>query len=475
MPPSRHAVLHLTPCRGGRGRVGGILGDVRGLPRFEEVARLRPVDLLAPGAVDLDLAGAGRGQVPAQAPYVALVADVGGTAELALGSGPGAHVGVAATLADGRTWLRVGDRIVRSRRHGRPRGAVDALALTLTGDQATLFTRTGGTWTARARTELSAHGLDPYDDAWLEGLEASGTGSITRLRAGGFGQLGLRDLRLVTDAEGAAYRPSGLGASSVLLSATSAGPGFFGTAHASVWELDTDTLSLTHRSDLFFRRDGRVYGDHAIHLVRDGEDWLVATSTWGDFRDPAIDHVHAELGRTRADLLGGRHVVDTQPLRLPTAGLRSVGVWDPHLVRTTEAGGPTWLVGYVSARRYFDFHPALATGPTLEALTLRAAVGDRRATEGTTLARVDDEWRVLASDGRDNRRRHRAAYPVFDLDLRQLGTLEAPYPTNLPWPTLVPDGRSGSLLVAFDGTRLGGRLTGYGTHGAVVIARGISD
>jgi hypothetical protein len=29
----------------------------------------------------------------------------------------------------------------------------------------------------------------------------------------------------------------------------------------------------------------------------------------------------------------------------------------------------------------------------------------------------------------------------------------------------------GTLLVGFDGTPTGGRLPGYGTHGAVVIAR----
>jgi hypothetical protein len=59
---------------------------------------------------------------------------------------------------------------------------------------------------------------------------------------------------------------------------------------------------------------------------------------------------------------------------------------------------------------------------------------------------------------------------VFDLDLHQIGVLDAPYPTNVPWPTLVPTPR-GMLMVCFDGTPTGGRLPGYGTHGAVIIAR----
>ena len=69
---------------------------------------------------------------------------------------------------------------------------------------------------------------------------------------------------------------------------------------------------------------------------------------------------------------------------------------------------------------------------------------------------------MLASD------RHRRAYPVLDLDLREVGTLDAAYPTNIPWPTLAAvDGQS--LLVGFNGTPYGGRLVGYGSHGDVVI------
>jgi hypothetical protein len=83
---------------------------------------------------------------------------------------------------------------------------------------------------------------------------------------------------------------------------------------------------------------------------------------------------------------------------------------------------------------------------------------------------------VLASDGRDNRRGRRRRYPVWDLDLRELGTLRAAYPSNIPWPTLVPDlpgsdGATGWLLVGFNGRRVAGPLPGYGTHGDVVVAR----
>ena len=59
---------------------------------------------------------------------------------------------------------------------------------------------------------------------------------------------------------------------------------------------------------------------------------------------------------------------------------------------------------------------------------------------------------------------------MFDLDLAEVGALDAPYPTNIPWPTLLRDG-DGWLLVAFNGAGYGGELVGYGTHGAVVLMR----
>jgi hypothetical protein len=424
------------------------------LPRFEVVARRRPVDLVAPGPA-----------APLLAPYAAVTAALDGPARLELASGEvrlsGTYDGTGAGLevtAGGRTTTH------RSRRHGRPDGPVTELGLTLTGTHLSVLTRADGPWTVRGRIDLTGR-VDTRDESWLADLAPASRGALTDVRAGGFGQLGLRDVRQVTHADGTTYRLDG----SVLLTATSAGPGFFDTAHTSVWSLDPATLELSHRSDLFFRRPDRpgAFGDHATHLVRDGERWLVATSTWGDFdRRRAGATVAVTLAETSDDLLSGRHLLDTRPLVLPTTGLQSVGVWDPHLVRTDDG----WLVGFVTAPRFFRFHPALATGPSLDALSLRAAATDRIATEGTTLMRLDGSWRVLASDGRDGRRGQRRAYPVFDLDLREVGALDAPYPTNIPWPTLVPDGDSW-LLVGFNGRPYGGPLPGYGTHGDVVFAR----
>jgi hypothetical protein len=259
-----------------------------------------------------------------------------------------------------------------------------------------------------------------------------------------------------------------------------------------VFSLDTgDTRpQLRHLSDLFFQRPDHpgAYGDHATHLVRNGSGWLVSTSTWGDFPSrrsqsdllgaggpdgpEAQRGVAITLAESDADLLAGRHLLPTRTLDVPTDGLSSVGVWDPHLVHT----GEEWLVGFVSARKYFSFHPAYAAGRSLDRLTLRGAATDRRATEGTTLLRHDGRWLLLASDGPKNPRGRRKRYPVFGLpELAEAGDLAAPYGTNIPWPTVVPPARDGEpwWLVTFDGTPYGGALPGYGTHGDVVLMRSV--
>jgi len=421
------------------------------LPSFEPAARLRPVALVRAGT-----------SLP-PAPYAAVERDLADSAAtVSLSSGD-------TTLMAGWDGERVSITITVgsatshhiSRRHATTQDP-SALALSLTGPHVSAYVLEAGAWVARAIVDLAATHpiLDVHDESWLADLVSDGD------RAGTFGGLGLRDLRLVTNADGSPYAVG----ERLFLTATSAGPGGFRTSHTSVWSLDPVGLGFEHRADLFFRRPEifehhGVYGDHATHLLRDGARWLVATSTWGDFDRHKNPRVTTILATTSADVLSGCHVLDTEPLVLP-GGPTSVGTWDPHLVRTDSG----WLATFVSASRFFRFHPVIAEGSELTDLTHRAAATDRIACEGPTLAHLDGAWRVLASDGRDEQRGRRASYPVFDLDLHELGTLDADYPTNLPWPTLVPTGGEW-LLIGFDGTRYGGPLLGYGTHGDLVVQR----
>lgn len=435
------------------------------LPRFEIVRRLRPISLIQP--VSSHIVGTDVRPLPMPAPYAAIVLPLVEETPASLAFHLGGHR-LAGHFDGTHAELRVTHGATttthRSRRHGRCAAAPSRLGLTLTGTHVTLLVEEARTWIARARLDLTepTRLVDARDEALLADLQVEASGPAT---AGVFGQLGLRDIRLVTARDGSPVRDG----SSLLLSATSAGPGFFDTAHTSVWSLDPDSLHLEHRSDLFFRRPDKpgAYGDHATHVLRDGDEWLVATSTWGDFQQHDPDRsVRATLARTSADLLSGTHLLDTVELPLPTDGFTSVGVWDPHLVHT----GDEWLVGFASARKFFKFHPALASGPSLDRLSLRGAAVGRRATEGTTILRVGDEWRVLASDGRDGRRGQTARYPIFDLAMTEVGELVAAYPTNLPWPTLVHT-EQGWLLIGFNGSPATGPLVGYGTHGDVVVQR----
>lgn len=456
------------------------------LPAFEIVATRRPVDLVAPRTAVACPPGRLH-PLPRPAPYAAMRADVAGDVvvhervELVLASGEDRCVGwwdpVSGTAgldvtAAGQTTRHV------SRRRGHVAHRPSALGLTLTGTHLTLFCRGDDSWQAHARHDLAGR-CDTHAEGWAAALHAGApdapTGLLRDVVAGGFGQLGLRDLRLVTEPDGTPVRWPDPTGDHLLLSATSAGPGFFDTAHTSLWRLHPGTLELQHTSDLWFRRGGEqgrtgVFGDHATHVVRDGDTWLVATSTWGDF-DRVARPVRVVLAETTADLCSGEHVLDARDLPLPTDGFRSVGVWDPHLLRT----GDGWRVGYVSARKYFTFHPVLAAGPTLDDLRVTAADTGRRATEGTTWLELDGRLRVLASDGRDGARGARERFVVLDEELQEVGALDAPYPTNLPWPTLARLEDGSWLMVTFDGTPTGGEILGYGTHGDVVLMRSTSD
>jgi hypothetical protein len=117
----------------------------------------------------------------------------------------------------------------------------------------------------------------------------------------------------------------------------------------------------------------------------------------------------------------------------------------------------------------FDFHPALAAGPEgaawHEELELVGADTSLHQCEGPIIAQVQGEWWFLASDGDA---RH---YPVYDLRMRRVGRLDAPYGTNIPHPQLVPLEGGGHLLVTFDGTQFAQRVMGYGGHGDVLVMR----
>ncbi len=294
--------------------------------------------------------------------------------------------------------------------------------------------------------------LERYGYTWGA---RNGSATLGEVRAGLFGMSGLRDPHVVQHADGRPLVHDG----KAYLTWTCAGLGSFRQAHWGVFTLDlADPSGLEQVAQLYTRRDGLLLGDHAGQLVRDGDRWLVATSSWGDFDGGSGVHVR-HLG-TRADLLSGVHVLDTEPVDLPTA----YDAWDPGFTRVDGR----WFVGFVASpsQRPFDFHPALASTTAQSpwaGLTPVGAADGLHQCEGPVIARVGEQWWLLASDGaaRD--------YPVFDLSMQRVGRLDAPYPSNIPHPQLLRRDDGSWLMVTFDGTQHAARTMGYGGHGDVLV------
>jgi hypothetical protein len=139
--------------------------------------------------------------------------------------------------------------------------------------------------------------------------------------------------------------------------------------------------------------------------------------------------------------------------------------------------GQRWYFAFVNASKFFVFYPALARTARGRDFThldeLVGADASKNATEGTILQKFGGSWFVLASNGDDSPPEIQQQYPVYDLGMKQVGVLDAPHPTNIPWPMVFPvplrGGNDRWVMVTFNGTQYHGDLLGYGTHGDVVV------
>ncbi len=484
--------------------------------RFIETHRYRPFELVASCSVDVDIepppgvtyGGLQLADASPEAPFAAV--------ELRLS--PDASGVVRAGLAaasDGDFLLatydpRAGRVTIDQRTGGRtrtaaisssvPRGAT-GFAFVLCENQAAALLDAGDGWQPMATARRNIAVFADYRNCvalsrlhYAYGVDGGAgdqpVSAVTAVRAGLFGRVGVRDPHVVQLADGSPYIRDG----KLYLTLTCAGLGFFQQAHWGVFTLDlTDLSRLEQVGHIFSSRDGNVLGDHAGQIVIDDETAIVAMSSWGDF---APGEIHVRCTTTNRELLSGVSVLDTKPLRLPT----KFGAWDPALTRIDER----WYVGFVASPSQtdrFDFHPALAVGPPggsyEEDLALVGADDALHQCEGPILARLPDgvvasdveaatsesgtsepgtsgpgtsgsSWRLVASDA------DASEYPVYDLQMLRVGTLQAPYGTNIPHPQVVTvPGSDGPrhLLITFDGTAYGESVLGYGTHGELVICQ----
>lgn len=436
---------------------------------FELRDTVRPFDLLSPGFVAHHAGWAAlpeltRTEVGPLAPYAAVrldVAEVTGTLRAGLVAENGDAVlghydSTARTVRIEVT--RDGQTAVVAEAEAEL-GAAFRFCCVLNENTVAVLADTGAGWQPLLRAHVVAH-VDLRVPATLARFHYGygGQHAVGAVDAGYFGQVGVRDPHLVTYADGTPYVRDGR----VYLTHTSAGLGFFQTAHWGVWSVDLDDpTDLRQEAHLFFERGGLVLGDHAGHLVvEDDGEVLVAVSGWGDFDGAGV---RVQYARATSDVLAGVHVLRTEPLPLPT----EVSAWDPALTRI----GDTWYVAFVESPSQdpFVFHPALAVGRPgggPEELTSVGADTSVDQTEGTILQKIGGTWYLLASDG-DARQ-----YRVYDLRVEFLGTLSAPYGTNIPHPMVIPvseAGRTRYLLLSFDGTQYAEPALGYGTHGDFLV------
>jgi hypothetical protein len=366
--------------------------------------------------------------------------------------------------------VRVEGRTTRVASVNVDRAGVTRYAFTVNENYVTALVARGVDWVPVVQHRITDL-LDLRNPAVLRqyryGFGAGGAGTtvtIEDVRAGYFGQAGIRDLHVISHSDGRPYIRNG----KLYLTATQAGLSFFQAAHWGVWTLDLDEpYQVEPVAALFFERDGLVLGDHAGQIVADDHDggFHVAVSSWGDF---AFKGMHVRYCRTFNNILSGVHVLKSARMSLPT----DVSAWDPSMVRI----GGRWYVGFVESpyqdpTRGFNFHPALARsdrGGSLNRLSKVGADLSRDQTEGTILQKVGGRWYLLASDGVDRQ------YRVYDLSMKLLGFLKAPYGSNIPHPQVVPisdQGQTTYLLITFEGTQYHEELLGYGTHGDLIVMR----
>jgi hypothetical protein len=429
--------------------------------------KFRPFDLIAPRFVQYDTVARPlrdtvvSTDVRPRAPY--------GAVEVEVRSGTGVVAGlvgddgtrVLGTYDAGRVAIEITARgtttVVRSAAAALP--TPFRFAVVFNENAVTVLADTTGTGTAWQPLLTERNGVRALIDLRVPdvlgrlsyGYGGRGNALLGRVRAGYFGQAGVRDPHVVQYADG---RPV-IRNNKLYLTLTNAGLGFFQQAHWGVWTLDlTDPTRLEQVAQLFFARDGVVLGDHAGQIVLDGDEFVLAMSSWGDFD---FAGVRINYVRTSANVLSGVHVLPTTPLPLPT----SVSSWDPAMTRVNGQ----WHVAFVESPAQspaFVFHPALARGNTLESLSPVGADLTVDQTEGTIIQRIDGRWYVLASDG-DAR-----LYKVYDLQMRPQGTLNAPYGTNIPHPMVVR-ARNTWWLLTFDGTQYAEPVLGYGGHGDFIV------
>jgi hypothetical protein len=332
--------------------------------------------------------------------------------------------------------------------------------------------------------------LQTYKNGFGTRSEAGATIVFDRVRAGYYGEAGVRDPHCIQYADGTPYIKD----NKLYFTLTNAGLGFFEKAHWAVWTMDlSDYTKIEQVGNVFWRNEEdptKVLGHHAGQIILDGakDRWIVLASSWGDFGPqggtnttpaaPPVDILYDELPSS-INLLKGVHILTGKKHPVNAVPEPTEGKWDPGLTRIDGS----WYLAYVIANDLFsDFQPALAKSPPGADHTEVTFVGtdeEKVATEGPIIQKLGDEWRVLASCGDDEPAKFQGRYPMYTLEMEFDGYLDAPHPTNIPHPMVVPipirsrrRKRTKYIMITFNGTQYYIERLGYGTHGDFYVMEG---
>ncbi|MBA2713712.1 MAG: hypothetical protein H0U55_09200, partial [Rubrobacteraceae bacterium] len=206
-----------------------------------------------------------------------------------------------------------------------------------------------------------------------------------RVRAGYFGEAGVRDPHVVQYADGTPYIKN----NKLYFTLTNAGLGFFEKAHWAVWTMDlSDYTNIEQVGNVFWYNAGepnKILGHNAGQIVRDeaGGRWIVVISSWGDFGPqggdralapgavtypetgsnrkpigdppivvppykPPVDILYDELP-VSVNLLEGVHILKGRKHPVNAVPFPTEGKWDPGLTRINGR----WYLSYVIALDLF--------------------------------------------------------------------------------------------------------------------------
>lgn len=271
--------------------------------------------------------------------------------------------------------------------------------------------------------------------------------TIDNWRFGRFGAVGLRDMTWVTQEDEKPYVDDGL----AYFTGTS--PDARGIAYMSLHSFDVETGEILQTGALLTTRSGATQPDLSGHVITDGTDCRLFTSSWGNGFGGTLEVLHAAA--PAADLLHGSHLVAVSALNLPSTPVGG-GEYDPMAVKI----GSTWYLAYtVTDDTDFvsdPFYTAVASSADLSSWSqVGTPDSGNQGFEGTKIHRMSNGFFVY-SGGHTSARAYALLTGAYagDLDVTTRGG-SSTFPHPAVSPLEYADGRE-QVFLSFDDTRFAG-------------------